>query len=285
MKLVRIAVTFILSFLLMMLLIVNELSFVTSSTLLNSNFYSTPLTQASYYDHLGTEIEKGFINVGLASGFPKEVFVNSIDRSWLKLQGNAYIASVIDYLCLKTDTIRYEFNSKPLEAKLNQKIVSYAKQMGSPITQEDLTSTNALLLKGVQQRVMIVDPQNSIFVSLRHFTGLLVRGKIYLVFTGLLILLCLFLVNLKEPYKFIHWLAYSFISTGLFIIIPSSLLLISSVLNRLAVHDLYLRQAVGAILERFVSYTLYTGLATLIIGILLVFASYIRKSPSSNNPS
>lgn len=283
MKLVRIAVTFVLSFLFMMLLIVNELSFVTSSTLLNSQYYSKTLTQASYYDHLGTEIEKGFINVGLASGLPQEVFVNSIDRSWLQLQGNAYLASVIDYLSLKNDAIRFEFNNKPLEATLNQRIVSYAKQMGSPITPEDLTSTNALLLKGVQQRVMIVDPQNSLFVSLRHFTGLIVKGKIYFVFAGLLILLCLFLVNLKEPYKFVDWLAYSFISTGLFILIPSSLLLISSVLNRLAVHDLYLRQAVGALLERFVSYTLYTGLATLIIGILLVFASYNYNAPRSNN--
>jgi hypothetical protein len=266
----------------MMLLIVNELSFVTSSTLLNSQYYSKTLTQVGYYDHLRTEIEKGLINIGLATGLPKEVFENSIDRQWLELQGNYYIASLIDYLSLKSATIRSEFDSKPLEAKLNQTIVSYAKQTGMPIAKEDLTSLNALLINNVQQRIIVVDPQNPIFLSLRKFTAMIVLGRGYLVFASLLILLCLFLVNKNEPYKFIDWLAYSFISTGFFIVIPSFILRISSVLNRFALNDIYLRQAVGAILERFVSYTLYTGLATITVGLLLVFASY--KAPHSNNP-
>ena len=281
MKIVRIGVNFLLSFLFMMLLIVNELSFVTSSTLLNSDYYSKALTQVGYYDHLGTEIEKGLMNIGLATGLPKVVFENSIDHPWLELEGNHYIASLIDYLSLKSDTIRYEFDILPLEAKLNQIIVSYAKQMGMPITKEDLTSTNVLLINNVQQRIIVVDPQNPIFSGMRQFTAMIVMGRDYFVFANLLILLCLFLVNKNEPYKFINWLAYSFISTGFFIVIPSFILRISSVLNRLALNDIYLRQAVGAILERFVSYTLYTGLATIIVGILLVFASY--KALHSNN--
>lgn len=284
MKIVRIGVTFLLSFLFMMLLVVNELSFLTSSTLLNSDYYSKILTQVGYYDHLGTEVENGLINIGLATGLPKEVFENSIDRRWLELQGNHYIASLIDYLSLKSDAIHYEFNSKPLEAKLNQTIGSYAKQMGMPITQEDQTSINALLINNVQQSITVVDPQNPIFSEMRKFTALLVMDRGYLVFTSLLILLCLFLVNIKEPSKFFNWLAYSFLSAGFFIVIPSFILIISSVLNRLALTDIYLRQAVGAILERFVSYTLYTGLATIIVGILLVFASYHKKSPHSSNP-
>jgi len=274
MKAVRIAVTFILSFLLMMLLIVSTLSFVTSSTLLSSQYYSKTLTQVGYYDHLGSEIDQGFIYIGLASGLPKEVFINSIDRPWLEVQGNAYITSLIDYLSLKSATIRYEFDSKPLEAKLNKAIVSYTKQMGSPITQEDLTSTNALLINDVQQRVVIVNPQDSIFQSMRKYTSLIMKSRVYLVFASLFVLLGLFLVNRKEPVKFIHWLAYSFISAGFFVVIPSLILLLSSVLNRLALHDVYLRQAVGALLQGFVSVTLYTGLATVFIGIVLVLASH-----------
>lgn len=284
MKIARIGVSFLLSFLFMMLLIVNELSLVTSSTLLKNDYYTSTLTQVGYYDYLGTEIEKEFINIGLATGLPKEVFENSISRKWLELQGNHYIAGLIDYLSLKTDTIRYEFDSKPLEAQFNQTIVSYAKKMGMTVSKEDLTSVNALLINNVQQRIIVVDPQNSLFPKMRHYTTLLVMSRGYLFFASLLILLCLFLVNKYKPYKFINWLAYSFISTGFFIVIPSFILGISSVLNRLPLNDIYLRQAVGALLERYVSYTLYTGIATIIVGILLVFASYYKNAPHSNNP-
>lgn len=281
MKIVRIGASFALTFLFMILLLVNELSFVTSSTLLNSQYYSQTLTQVGYYDHLGTEIEKGLVSIGLATGLPKEVLQNSIDRPWLELEGNHYVASLINYLSLQSDTIDYEFDSRPLETKLTQAIVSYAQQQGMTLTQEAQTSLNALLIKNVQQRIVVINPQNPILSNLRHYTAMIVLYKVYGVISSLLILLCLFFVNKREPYKFVNWLAYSFIATGFFLVIPATILLVSSVLTRLALHDVYLRQAIGAILERFVSLNLYTGLATIIIGILLVFASY-KASPSNH---
>lgn len=284
MRILKIGVNFLLSFSLMLLLIVNELSFVTSATLLNSDYYSETLTQVGYYDQLGTALENGLINTGLASGLPKEVFQNSIDRRWLEGQVNQYIASLIDYLTFKSDSISYQFESKPLEAKLNQAIVGYAQQMGMPINKEDLTSLKALVIQNVQQRILVVGPQNPVFSSLRQFTGRLVLNRGYFVLASLFILLGLFFVNRKKPYQFIHWLAYSLLASGLFLVLPAFSLLSSSVLNRFALNELYLRQAIGAILERFVSVTLYTGLATVLIGIFLVFVG-ARVTPSDNKHS
>ena len=273
MRILRVAVNFLLALLFMMLLVVNELSFVTSSTLLNSQYYTKTLTQVGYYDHLETEINLGLTHIGLATGLPPEVFVNFIDRPWLERQGTQYITSLIDYLSLTSDTVRFDFDSKPLETKLNQTIVNYALQKGLPVAQEDLTMMKALLVKNVQQRILVVDPQNPLVLSVRNVIAPLLMARIYILFASLFILLCLFLVNRKELSQFFQWLAYSFLATGLFIVIPSGLLLSSSVLDRLALQDLTLRQAVGAILDGFVSVTLYAGLATIIVGILLVFAT------------
>lgn len=261
----------------MITLVLAEISLVTSATLLNPDFYTKNLTNVGYYQNLKLEIEKGFTNLGLASGLPESVFQDSIEESWLKTEMNHSIENVISFLTMKGD-LGYVPNTQPVQARLHQNITDYALGLGVNVPQESLNQIDKMLMNILNEHLNLVNSNSPLLINGQKVTSFIDLNRFLLFIPLLLLLIIIYLINRKGIKDFLTWLSYAITTAGAFLILPTVLTLRSSILKRLAISNGYLRDALSTLLAHYFSIILTTGILTFLVGILLLIGA--QKFPS-----
>jgi len=275
-------ISFLLSLCLVMILLAIQISLFTRGEMLNHNFYVGQFNKNNLSVAVETSIKKDLTSLGSYKYIPSEVFNGLYSKQWVDTAISDANKNFIDFMNYKTNTLK-DIDTTNIEAKLSSNVDSYVS--ANKILVSDSTKSELNTVK--TQTVNIIKNQASV-VSLtslsKSTTFLKLRTYIHLVYSSIYLLLCimiililgLYLVNMREKGSFIKWLSYALIAAGLFTIIPGLIGLISGFMKDIAVSPAVLKNLVISLADEFFKFFIICG--GICIGVAIVFLALLKGS-------
>jgi len=274
--------SFLLSLCLVLILLAIQISLFTRVEMLNHNFYVGQFNKNNLSVAVETSIKKDLTSLGSYKYIPSEVFNGLYSKQWVDTAVSDANKNFIDFMNYKTNTLK-DIDTTNIEAKLSSNVDSYVS--ANKILVSDSTKSELNTVK--TQTVNIIKNQASV-VSLtslsKSTTFLKLRTYIHLVYSSIYLLLCimiililgLYLVNMREKGSFIKWLSYALIAAGLFTIIPGLIGLISGFMKDIAVSPAVLKNLVISLADEFFKFFIICG--GICIGVAIVFLALLKGS-------
>jgi hypothetical protein len=266
----RDALKFLVSFFLMFIIILVQLSFFTSLKVLNGDFYKDTLSKSEYFSLMRKDIDYGFKNLSMITSIPEKVFIDSVSNeaimqlayknissteSYMKYN-NKYVDNKIDTGIIYNNLEKYvEVNNIKVDTALKNQLLAVSIDAGNIIN-------NHTILFNINQ----VDkyPQ---FQSFRNIIKSLYSSKLISIFAIFLMLALLGFLNKDLPRRMFLWVGSSFIPAAILTLIPSILALYYKLPNRFSIDSTYVKVALRDISLGYIKYFIGTGIIVLLLGI------------------
>lgn len=241
-------------------------------TLLQPTYLTREAEKADYYSLLTREVNRYVQDVGLGSGIPESALVNAISEKTIESDSNEYFIRAF----IGMD---YELSTTEIEKELEAKIKNYAAANDVAVTSESET--------GIQLYVKKISQQYSKFIKLPYLVQIgmrldQLRQIVFISAMGSLIglvLVSLFLLKaLKWGHRLYRYLSYAFIGGGLMLLVFPIVILASKYILRIGLTSKALYQLVTTYLTDFFQGFIYGGALLILIGILFIILSEIRRS-------
>lgn len=273
--------SFLLSLCLVLILLAIQISLFTRVEMLNHNFY-VEFNKNNLSVAVETSIKKDLTSLGSYKYIPSEVFNGLYSKQWVDTAVSDANKNFIDFMNYKTNTLK-DIDTTNIEAKLSSNVDSYVsanKILVSDSTQSELNTVKTQTVNIIKNQASVVSltslSKSTTFLKLRTYIHL-VYSSIYLLLCIMIILILgLYLVNMREKGSFIKWLSYALIAAGLFTIIPGLIGLISGFMKDIAVSPAVLKNLVISLADEFFKFFIICG--GICIGVAIVFLALLKGS-------
>lgn len=291
MKSIKSVISFFLSLFLMMLVFAFQISIFTSVKLYNSNSYTSNIEKSGLIDYTYESINNNLQNLGRTVNLPQNLFNNLFNKQWVKTQLFSSTDNICQYMAYKTDTL-YKVNMKTQSDKFNNNLDEFIASNKLKIdknTKNELDRIKNNVNGIIQNQVLPVNynsiVKNSSFEKARKSLFLIYSSKFLLIIGFIIIVALLILVNMKKLFSALAWCSYAFIAGGLLALLPSVIVLASKFIYNLNLSVQSIKHFIIYVVNDFLTYFLFSGSITLIIGLTLLFISikieklsYINKN-------
>ncbi|WP_317914156.1 hypothetical protein [Carnobacterium maltaromaticum] len=235
-------------------------------TLFNPKYMKQIIEKSNYTTHLTQEINQEIENLGLASNIPSGVLNNSVRKKIVE-------KNILDYFSSIYTGKNYSFRGiKELDNSIRIKVTNYADKTDSEISEINLMNLEKNAHQVVKKYIELpyLATYGKKMTDFQFVFFLLIGGTLVTMITLFWILLYLLKGYL---HRLLRNISYLFVSTGLFLIMCSGVLIYFKVFERIAIMSKALYKFIYLYLVTFNSYFLYTGIFCIIVGICVAILS------------
>jgi hypothetical protein len=268
-------VRFALSFFLMFVLILMQISFFINNKVLNGDFYKAVLQKGDYFTLMRKEIDYGFKNLSMITSIPEEIFSISVKDDEIKELSYRNITSAENYMKYKNSYVDNKWDTSVLSSSLEKYSENYAKENNIKID----AAFEKQILAVVQDSGKIIENHAVLFniSAVDKYAQFQVFRKVLNIFSrslmGWVILVCILMIllallNRRRAGRTFLWIGSSFIPAALMTLVPSALAMYYKIPYKFAVDTSYLKLALKNISLEYIKYFIITGSFFIIIGII-----------------
>lgn len=278
---------FFVSFTLMFVLIIMQLSLFVNFKVLNGDFYKNALDKSDYFSLMRKDIDYGFKNLSMVTSIPENIFITSVSneaimklayrdinsaQDYMMKYNSKYAINKIDNMMIYGNLLKYaQKNNMQIDTNLKSQLLDASQEAGNIINNYS-----------VLFNISAVDkyPQFQQFRKLIYMTYSI---KILSIVATFLMVALLIFLNRKTPRRTFLWIGSSFIPAAIMTLVPSFLALYYKIPSRFAIDSAYLNLALKDITLGYISYFIVTGIIILTIGVCCMFVyNHLNNSSYKN---
>ena len=257
------AISYVLSFVLVLMLLSLCLLAIVKSTILDEKYMISKLEDANYYERMNGEIIEQFKNYTIQSGLSDEVLENLFTEDKLKQDIN----NVIDSIYTGKEL---EISTSEIRENLKENILAEVEKEGKTVDFEDEAMEE--YLKAIEsayesQVSYSTSTINSIGSTFEKVISLAKTAQIIVIVVTIVIAVLIIILNIKQIFG-LNYLAISSMATGLFILIAKFLLGQSTDLKNIMLINQATSHVIQLVIEDLLAKVTIAGVVLLIIGFI-----------------
>ena len=257
------AISYVLSFVLVLMLLSLCLLAIVKSTILDEKYMISKLEEANYYERMNGEIIEQFKNYTIQSGLSDEVLENLFTEDKLKQDIN----NVIDSIYTGKEL---EISTSEIRENLKENILAEVEKEGKTVDFEDEAMEE--YLKAIEsayesQVSYSTSTINSIGSTFEKVISLAQTAQIIVIVVTIVIAVLIIILNIKQIFG-LNYLAISSMASGLFILIAKFLLGQSTDLKNIMLINQATSHVIQLVIEDFLAKVTIAGVVLLIIGLI-----------------
>lgn len=257
------AISYVLSFVLVLMLLSLCLLAIVKSTILDEKYMISKLEDANYYERMNGEIIEQFKNYTIQSGLSDEVLENLFTEDKLKQDIN----NVIDSIYTGKEL---EISTSEIRENLKENILAEVEKEGKTVDFEDEAMEE--YLKAIEsayesQVSYSTSTINSIGSTFEKVISLAKTAQIIVIVVTIVIAVLIIILNIKQIFG-LNYLAISSMATGLFILIAKFLLGQSTDLKNIMLINQATSHVIQLVIEDLLAKVTIAGVVLLIIGLI-----------------
>ena len=257
------AISYIFSFVLVLMLLFLCLLAIVKSTILDEKYMISKLEEANYYERMNGEIIEQFKNYTIQSGLSDGVLENLFTEDKLKQDIN----NVIDSIYTGKEL---EINTSEIRENLKENILAEVEKEGKTVDFEDEAMEE--YLKAIEsayesQVSYSTSTINSIGSTFEKVISLAKTAQIIVIVVTIVIAVLIIILNIKQIFG-LNYLAISSMATGLFILIAKFLLGQSTDLKNIMLINQATSHVIQLVIEDLLAKVTIAGVVLLIIGLI-----------------
>ena len=257
------AISYVLSFVLVLMLLSLCLLAIVKSTILDEKYMISKLEDANYYERMNGEIIEQFKNYTVQSGLSDEVLENLFTEDKLKQDIN----NVIDSIYTGKEL---EISTSEIRENLKENILAEVEKEGKTVDFEDEAMEE--YLKAIEsayesQVSYSTSTINSIGSTFEKVISLAQTAQIIVIVVTIVIAVLIIILNIKQIFG-LNYLAISSMASGLFILIAKFLLGQSTDLKNIMLINQATSHVIQLVIEDFLAKVTIAGVVLLIIGLI-----------------
>lgn len=277
--------SFIISILLMLSIIVSILSLSVNFIILNPNTYYKVLDKRNIYNEIYNVVDDNISYVLTLNNLPQDIKNNVISEAEVKSEVKGFVSDIMKYLRTGVKDIS-EVNVDTYIERFDNNLNEFFKNNSIVVNNEIKEEINSLendVTQIIQSELQIVNVDiinnNDVFNKVTKITSLF-TSKLYfapIIFVLVFILLLLFAVWQSDYVRLLQWIGNSFISSGLMIFLIFFSGYISKFYEYISISTIYLRTFVSSIIKSYLGIVSLWGVLAIIIGVTLIIPK-VRQS-------
>lgn len=257
------AISYVLSFVLVLMLLSLCLLAIVKSTILDEKYMISKLEEANYYERMNGEIIEQFKNYTIQSGLSDEVLENLFTEDKLKQDIN----NVIDSIYTGKEL---EISTSEIRENLKENILTEVEKEGKTVDFEDEAMEE--YLKAIEsayesQVSYSTSTINSIGSTFEKVISLAQTAQIIVIVVTIVIAVLIIILNIKQIFG-LNYLAISSMASGLFILIAKFLLGQSTDLKNIMLINQATSHVIQLVIEDLLAKVTIAGVVLLIIGFI-----------------
>ncbi|MGL5346384.1 MAG: hypothetical protein ACRDA3_03455 [Peptostreptococcaceae bacterium] len=277
-------ISFIISLVLMFVIVITSGVLFFRGTMLNDQSYINVLEKNNIYDKIYYNINENLEYLLLTNNIPKDTFEGIILKTEVKASVDSYVYSVVDYMKNKKVEIP-PLDMNVYEERFNEDINEFLMFNGMYLNEEfkqNLEEFKSTFMNIIKSDLQVLDfnalSNASSMKAIAKLSGFINSGTVVLGLIMVILVLCLLiaLVWRRRKARIFAWVGYSFVSSGLLVLLVGVSGYISGFYNHVAIGIPYLATAVSAIIKHYLFNLSIIGLIVFIIGICVVFRYWIH---------
>ena len=257
------AISYVLSFVLVLMLLSLCLLAIVKSTILDEKYMISKLEDANYYERMNGEIIEQFKNYTIQSGLSDEVLENLFTEDKLKQDIN----NVIDSIYTGKEL---EISTSEIRENLKENILAEVEKEGKTVDFEDeameeyLKAIESAYESQVSYSTCTI---NSIGSTFEKVISLAQTAQIIVIVVTIVIAVLIIILNIKQIFG-LNYLAISSMASGLFILIAKFLLGQSTDLKNIMLINQATSHVIQLVIEDLLVKVTIAGVVLLIIGLI-----------------
>ena len=256
-------ISYILSFILVLMLLFLCLLAILKSTILNEEYLISKLEEANYYERMNGEIIEQFKNYTIQSGLSDDVLENLFTEDKLKQDINNVINSIYTGEAL-------EISTSEIRENLKENILAEVEKEGKTVDFEDEAMVE--YLKAIEsayesQVSYSTSTINSIGSTFEKIISLAKTAQTILVTVIVVVAILLIAINIKVIFG-LNYIAISGMASGLFILVSRIMLEHSTDLKNIMVINQATSNVIQLIINDVLTKITIIGVILLVIGLV-----------------
>ena len=257
------AISYVLSFVLVLMLLALCLLAIVKSTILDEKYMISKLEEANYYERMNGEIIEQFKNYTIQSGLSDEVLENLFTEDKLKQDIN----NVIDSIYTGKEL---EISTSEIRENLKENILAEVEKEGKTVDFEDEAMVE--YLKAIEsayesQVSYSTSTINSIGSTFEKIISLAKTAQTILVTVIVVVAILLIAINIKVIFG-LNYIAISGMASGLFILVSRIMLEHSTDLKNIMVINQATSNVIQLIINDVLTKITIIGVILLVIGLV-----------------
>ena len=267
-------ISYILSFILVLMLLSLCLLAILKSTILNEEYLISKLEEANYYERMNGEIIEQFKNYTIQSGLSDDVLENLFTEDKLKQDINNVINSIYTGEAL-------EISTSEIRENLKENILAEVEKEGKTVDFEDEAMVE--YLKAIEsayesQVSYSTSTINSIGSTFEKVIKLAQTAQIVVIVITIVIAVLIIILNIKQIFG-LNYLAISSMASGLFILLAKLLLGQATDLKNIMLINQATSHVIQLVIQDLLAKVTIAGAVLLIIGIIfsVIYNLFYKK--------
>ena len=269
--------SFIISILLMLSIIVSILSLSVNFIILNPNTYYKVLDKRNIYNEIYNVVDDNISYVLTLNNLPQDIKNNVISEAEVKSEVKGFVSDIMKYLRTGVNDIS-KVNIDTYIERFDNNLNEFFKNNSIVVNNEIKEEINSLendVTQIIQSELQIVNVDiinnNDVFNKVAKITSLF-TSKLYFapIIFVLFFILLLFAVWRSDYVRLLQWIGNSFISSGLMIFLIFFSGYISKFYEYISISTIYLRTFVSSIIKSYLGILSLWGVLAIIIGVILI---------------
>ena len=268
------AISYVLSFVLVLMLLALCLLAIVKSTILDEKYMISKLEEANYYERMNGEIIEQFKNYTIQSGLSDEVLENLFTEDKLKQDIN----NVIDSIYTGKEL---EISTSEIRENLKENILAEVEKEGKTVDFEDEAMEE--YLKAIEsayesQVSYSTSTINSIGSTFEKVIKLAQIAQIVVIVITIVIAVLIIILNIKQIFG-LNYLAISSMASGLFILLAKLLLGQATDLKNIMLINQATSHVIQLVIQDLLAKVTIAGAVLLIIGIIfsVIYNLFYKK--------
>ena len=269
--------SFIISILLMLSIIVSILSLSVNFIILNPNTYYKVLDKRNIYNEIYNVVDDNISYVLTLSNLSQDIKNDIISAEEVKSEVKGFVSDIMKYLRTGVNDIS-KVNIDTYIERFDNNLNEFFKNNSIVVNNEIKEEINSLendVTQIIQSELQIVNVDiinnNDVFNKVTKITSLF-TSKLYFapIIFVLFFILLLFAVWRSDYVRLLQWIGNSFISSGLMIFLIFFSGYISKFYEYISISTIYLRTFVSSIIKSYLGILSLWGVLAIIIGVILI---------------
>ena len=273
------AISYIFSFILVIILLALCVIATIKSTILDEEYTISKLKEANYYERMNGEIIEQFKNYTIQSGLSDGVLENLFTEEKLEKDINKVIDSIYTGKKLEIDTTEIREN-------LKENILDEVEKEGKTVDFEDeamVEYLKAIEMAYESQVSYSTSAINSIGGALQEIINLASLAQTILIVATIVVVILIIAISAKQIFG-LNYIAISSIASGLFILVAKFLLGQATDLHNIMIINQATSRVIQLVIEDILAKVTIAGVILLLIGLVgsvvynLLYKKYFTKS-------
>lgn len=269
--------SFIISILLMLSIIVSILSLSVNFIILNPNTYYKVLEKRNIYNEIYNVVDENISYVLTLNNLSQDIKNDIISEEEVKSEVEGFVSDIMKYLRTGVNDIS-KVNIDTYIERFDNNLNEFFKNNSIVVNNEIKEEINSLendVTQIIQSELQIVNVDiinnNDVFNKVTKITSLF-TSKLYFapIIFVLFFILLLFAVWRSDYVRLLQWIGNSFISSGLMIFLIFFSGYISKFYEYISISTIYLRTFVSSIIKSYLGILSLWGVLAIVIGVILI---------------